>query len=138
MSRYVGLDYGNARIGVAVSDESGQFARPHGVIRHSGWGPTARAVIQFMRDVQADAIVLGLPYTMEGELGGQAQEVLGFCEVLKGQGVSVILQDERFSSFEAEERLRARGKSIAEAKALVDQEAAAIILQTWLDENRVN
>ena len=62
----------------------------------------------------------------------------GFADALRKQGLRVEFQDERLSSFEAEERLRARGKSIAEAKALVDQEAAAIILQTWLDENRVN
>ncbi|NLX83051.1 MAG: Holliday junction resolvase RuvX [Clostridiales bacterium] len=138
MTRYLGLDYGNVRLGVAISDESGRFARPHGVILHSGWGPTARAVARLMQELQAASVVMGLPYTMEGELGEQAQEVLGFTEVLKNLGVAVILQDERLSSFEAQERLRERGKSIAEMKTLVDQEAAAIILQTWLDENRVH
>ena len=136
MSRLLGLDYGNVRIGIAVGDPSSGLATPHSVICHQGWRPTARAVKQLAGSLGAETLVMGLPYTMEGQLGDQAQEVLGFAEVLKQEGLTVILQDERLSSFEAEERLQAAGKDARQIKTLVDQVAAAIILQSYLDKQR--
>lgn len=134
MSLLLGLDYGNARIGVAFGDESGRIATPHSVIPHRGWNPSAKAVRQLMDDFDARAVVLGLPHNMDGSLGEQAQEVLGFAEVLRKMGVTVHLQDERLSSFEAEEQLQAQGKNPRQIKTLVDQVAAAIILQSYLDK----
>lgn len=134
MSRLLGLDYGNARIGVAFGDETGRIATPYCVISHQGWHPTARSILKLMAALQAQALVMGLPRNMDGSTGPQAQEVLGFAEVLRKMGVTVHLQDERLSSFEAEERLRAQGKDARQIKTLVDQVAAAIILQAYLDK----
>lgn len=136
MSRLLGLDYGNARIGVAVGDEASGLASPYCVITHQGWQPTARSVLKLMDALKAQALVLGLPYTLEGETGEQALEVLGFAEVLRKLGATVHLQDERLSTFEAEEMLRAQGKDARQIKELVDQVAAAIILQSYLDKTR--
>lgn len=137
MSRLLGLDYGQQRIGVALSDEGRRLASPHSVFKHKGWGPSARAVQSLLLQTGADFVILGLPLSMDGSHSAQTREALGFKQRLEDLGIRVELQDERLSSLEAEEHLRQRGKSIRQAKALVDQEAAALILQTWLDENRV-
>ena len=137
MKRILGLDYGNQRIGVALSDPGCLIASPHSVLRHFGWGPTARSVRQLLEETGAEYIVLGLPYSMDGSLGDQAQEVLGFAGGLRQQGLRVELQDERLTSMEAEDSLRAGGKNWQQSKTLVDQVAAALILQAYLDAKRV-
>ena len=131
--RLLGLDYGAARIGVALSDPSGKIASPHSVLRHIGWGPSARAVAQLARENDCAYVVLGLPCRMNGREGAQAKEVRGFAEVLRKQGLRVEFQDERLTSREAEDALREGGVPIRQSKGLVDQVAAALILQAWLD-----
>lgn len=131
--RLLGLDYGAARIGVALSDPSGRIASPHSVIRHIGWGPSARAVAQLVRENGCAYVVLGLPCHMDDHEGAQAREVRGFAEVLRKQGLRVEFQDERLTSQEAEDALREGGVPIRQSKGLVDQVAAALILQAWLD-----
>lgn len=133
MKRLLGLDYGLKRIGVAVSDPSRRIASPHGVLTHRGWARTAGDVKALLHELDAAYVVLGLPYDMNGALGAQAREVQGFADALRRQGMAVDFQDERLSSVEAEESLKAAGKSAREAKALVDQVAAALILQAYLD-----
>lgn len=137
MKRLIGLDYGDKRIGVALSDESRTIASPHSVITHKGWGPTAKAVAQLLRDTDADFVVMGLPCHLQGGIGRQAEEALGFSKVLEKHGIKVVMQDERLTSVSAEECLREGGKTAKQSKALVDQVAAALILQAYLDEHRV-
>ena len=133
MKRLLGLDYGQKRIGVALSDPGRRIASPHSVLTHRGWSKSAGDVKALAGELDAESVVLGLPYDMDGGLGDQAKEVQGFAEALRKQGLKVDFQDERLSSFEAEESLRAAGKSAKEAKDLVDQVAAALILQDYLD-----
>lgn len=133
MKRLLGLDYGASRIGVALSDPGRAIASPHSAIHHSGWGPSARAVKRLLLETDSEYVVLGLPLDMSGTAGSQAQETLGFARVLRGQGVRVALQDERLTTFEAEEALKNAGKTREERRDLVDQVAAALILQAWLD-----
>lgn len=137
MKRLIGLDYGDKRIGVALSDESRTIASPHSVIPHKGWGPTAKAVAQIMRDTDAEFVVMGLPCHLEGGMGKQAEETLGFARVLEKHGIRVMMQDERLTSVTAEDALKEGGKTARESKLLVDQVAAALILQAYLDEHRV-
>ena len=137
MKRILGLDYGDQRIGVALSDPGCLIATPYSVLRHIGWGPTARSVKQLLEETGSDYIVLGLPYNEDDSLGSQAQEVLGFAEILRQQGLRVELQDERLTSMEAEDSLRAGGKNWQQSRTLVDQVAAALILQAYLDAKRV-
>lgn len=134
--RLLGLDFGLKRIGVALSDEGRLLARPHSLIEHRGWGPSASAVEELLAQLDAEYAVLGLPYDMNGDLGSQAQEALGFAEALRKKGIRVELQDERLTSLEAEDILREQGHSWQQSKALVDQVAAALILQTYLDSGR--
>lgn len=131
--RLLGLDYGAQRIGVAVADSQSRLARPHGVIRHKGWGPDARQVKALMEETGARAVVLGLPRNMDGSLGPQAREAQGFGERLVQEGVTVLYQDERLSSFEAEEAMRAAGLGSRRIREKVDQTAACVILERYLD-----
>lgn len=136
MRRLLGLDYGGERIGVALSDESLTLASPHSVIRHKGWGPSARQVSQLMAQWDCEYLVLGLPRNMDGSLGSQAREVQGFGEQLTGLGLRVVYADERLSSVDAEEKLREGGRKGGDIKDRVDQAAAAVILQEHLDRLR--
>ena len=136
MKRLLGLDYGGERIGVAVSDESGTLASPHGVIRHKGWGPSSRQVGELAVRFDCEYVVLGLPRNMDGSLGGQALEAQGFGERLTELGLKVVYEDERLSSVDAEEKLREGGRRGGQIKDRVDQAAAAVILQEHLDRLR--
>ncbi len=133
MRRLLGLDYGDARVGVAVSDGGRLLASPHSVIRHQGWGPTAEKVLRLMEELDAEYVVMGLPRNMDGSLGPQAREAEGFAGRLREKGVRVEFLDERLSSVEAQERLREGGHDARSGKLKVDQAAAAIILQEYLD-----
>ena len=133
----MGIDYGDRRVGVALSDPERRLATPLCTLAHRGWGPTAIAVIGLMREHGAEYAVVGLPRDMDGSLGAQAEETLGFCGALEKKGVKVHTQDERLSSLEAEELLRAGGAGAKNLREKVDQAAAAVILQRHLDALRV-
>ncbi|HSK69543.1 MAG TPA: Holliday junction resolvase RuvX [Candidatus Limnocylindria bacterium] len=133
MGRLLGLDYGDRRVGVALSDPQGRLATPWGVIPHRGWGPTAREVLRLLRETGAEYVVLGLPRSMDDSLGAQAREAMGFAGRLRELGARVEYSDERLSTVEAGERLRALGLTARESRDKVDQSAAAIILQQYLD-----
>jgi len=134
VKQLLGLDYGNERIGVAVSDETRTIASPHSVIRHQGWGPTAGKVALLMDELSAEYLVMGLPRNMDDSLGPQAREVMGFARRLNEKGIRVELIDERLSTVEAEEKLRENGLNAQERKKMIDQAAAALILQQYLDQ----
>jgi len=129
--KYLGLDYGAERIGVALSE--GGAVWPRGILRHKGWGPDVRQVKALMEQTGAQAVVLGLPRNMDGSLGCQARETQGFGERLRQEGVAVCYQDERLSSVEAEEALRAGGLDSRRIRGKVDETAACFILRRYLD-----
>mgnify|MGYP000859800331 CR=1 FL=1 len=133
----MGIDYGDRRVGVALSDPERRLATPLCTLAHRGWGPTAIAVIGLMREHGAEYAVVGLPRDMDGSLGAQAEETLGFCGALEKRGVKVLTQDERLSSVEAEEMLLDGGAGAEARRRKVDQAAAAVILQRHLDALRV-
>lgn len=83
--KYLGLDYGAERIGVALSE--GGAVWPRGILRHKGWGPDVRQVKALMEQTGAQAVVLGLPRNMDGSLGPQAQETMGFGKRLEEAGI---------------------------------------------------
>ena len=138
MSRVLGLDIGDRRIGIAVSDESRIIASPHSVLERVGWGPDSKKIAALMQETGAALIVSGLPLNMDGTAGFQAQKVLDFCNVLTKQGFEVVFQDERLSTVTAEDALIDGGVRREDRKHVVDKVAAAVILQTWLDAQTSN
>jgi len=138
--RTVGLDIGERRIGVAVSDATGTLARPLGVLRPAGLDVDALDVVVQAIDRLAGeedgvgAIVIGLPRRLDGTPTEMTPRVEQFARALGAKtSLPVALQDERLSSREAESRLALRDKNWRSRKAKLDAAAAAIILQDYLD-----
>jgi putative Holliday junction resolvase len=132
--RVLGLDVGSKTIGVAVSDELGLAAHPVRTVRRQGMVKDVPAILALCRELEATAVVVGLPYDLEGQVGHRAERVLAFVELLRAAGAPPIeMWDERFSTVVAEDRLREANVSRKKRKAVIDQAAAVVILQDWLD-----
>jgi putative Holliday junction resolvase len=132
--RYLGIDVGRARIGVALADGLLRTARPLRVVERRGDVPDLAVIAEVAEEYEVTEAVVGLPLNMDGTEGASAAFARRFAAKLgEALGVPVVLQDERLSTFEAESRLRERGLSVKESRAQVDAEAAAVILQDWLD-----
>jgi putative Holliday junction resolvase len=132
----LGLDPGEARIGVARSDPSGVLATPVETVRR-GKGDLAR-IARLVRDEEALEVVVGLPRSLSGGEGPAAARTREFARRLAARiaPVAVRLQDERLTTVSAEAMLRDRGRKGAERRAVVDQAAAVLILQHALDSER--
>ncbi|ABC81006.1 Holliday junction resolvase RuvX [Anaeromyxobacter dehalogenans] len=132
--RTLGVDLGRVRIGLAVADEILRTARAVTTVVRRGEAEDLAAIAEVARDYEVTRAVVGLPLNMDGTEGPSARLARGFAPRLEAAlGVPVELFDERLSSFEAESRLRARGVSARDQRGQVDAEAAAVILQGWLD-----
>lgn len=133
----LGLDIGRKRIGVAGCDRTGLIASGLTTLACSSFSQVIEALRQLVRDRQVQVLVVGLPYTMNGEIGFQARQVQKAGRRLsEALGLPVEYVDERLTSYEAEQMLRAENRSPIHDKALIDRKAAAIILQQWLDKRR--
>lgn len=131
MSRYLGIDYGTKRIGVAISDGLGITARPLEVVTRDGLADYLR---QLVEEYPIDAVVVGLPTGLSGHEGESAAGARNLAEeVGMLLSVPVELIDERFTSRMAEKSLLEAGMKRRHRKETVDKVAAAIILQTFLD-----
>ena len=131
--RILGLDVGDRRIGVAVSDEMQWIASPHSVYTRVGYGPDVKHFQQLYADTAAVLVVCGLPRNMDGTVGFQAEKVMAFADKLKEAGLPVAFQDERLSTVSAHQALIEGGMRREERKGTVDKVAAAVILQAYLD-----
>lgn len=138
--RIVGLDVGERRIGIAVSDVTATLARPLAVLRPSGLEVDAVEIVanEIARLAREEdgvgAIVVGLPQRLDGTPSDMTPRVEQFARLLGTRtALPVMLQDERLSSREAESRLAIRDKDWRSRKAKLDAAAAAVILQDYLD-----
>ncbi len=132
--RYLGIDLGRARIGLALADDVLRAARALKAVERRDEATDLGAIGSVAREYEVTQAVVGLPLNMDGSEGPSARLARNFAPRLAtALGVPVDLFDERLSTFEAEDRLRSRGVSARDMKALVDAEAAAVILQGWLD-----
>ena len=130
------LDVGDARIGVAVSDDLGVSVRGVGVVRRRGGKHDLEAIARLVAPHAVARVVVGLPLNMDGTEGRQAAKVRAFAGRLGIHlGLPIELWDERLSSFEAEDRLRGLGLTATRRRALVDQVAAEVILRSYLDRH---
>ncbi len=132
--RIIGLDVGEARTGVALSDPLGVIASPYETIQLKSPSEDAEAVKAIAEEQEAIRIVVGVALNMEGEVGPQAEKVLAFVEALKeAVDIEVVTIDERFSTAAANRSLRESGVKGKRRKQVVDQVAAQQILQLYLD-----
>ena len=128
------LDVGDARIGVAVSDDLGVSVRGVGVVARKGGTHDLAEVSRMLAPHEVSRIVIGLPLNMDGTEGRQASRVRAFGDRLRDHlGLPIDFWDERLTTFEAEERLRDRGVNAKRRRALIDQVAAEVILRAYLD-----
>ena len=139
MKRVLGIDYGKARIGVAVSDELGLLAHPVETISTAKTADPAQRIAAIAREKNAGCIVVGLPQHMNGSLGASAEEARAFAEKLRGVvSCEVLTRDERLSTVAAQRALREAGKSSRQTRGYIDQVAAQILLQNYLDSLQLN
>jgi putative holliday junction resolvase len=135
VTRALALDIGTRRIGVALSDSDGTVATPYEVVARSGdAGRDHEHIAGLVDDVGADVVVVGLPLSLDGSLGPAAQATLmEVRELRRVLPVDVVTWDERLSTVEAERSLRKLGVRKDRRRRVVDQVAATVILQSWLD-----
>ena len=133
--RILGLDVGDVRIGVAVSDPLGIIAQPHMVITCSTPEKDVEAIRAIVVEKEVKRVVVGLPLNQEGKLGPQAEKVMGFIELMRAvmPDMEFVTQDERFSTAMAQRMLISADVSRKGRKKVVDKIAAHNILQTYLD-----
>jgi len=133
----MGLDIGEKRIGVALSDPLGIMASALTVIERTTDDAAIKQIVELARQNDVERIVIGLPRSLDGSLGKQAQTVQAFIELLKSHTeLPVITWDERFSTVAAEKTLLEAGMKRDKRKRHRDAVAAAFILQGYLDRER--
>ncbi|MBA2283502.1 MAG: Holliday junction resolvase RuvX [Acidimicrobiia bacterium] len=138
MTRALALDLGTRRIGVAVSDAGGVLATPRTTVMRSRDRTRDHATIAaLVAEEEAAVVVVGLPLSLDGGIGPAAAATLEEVEQLAAVlPVPVVTHDERFTTVTAHDQLRAAGLDGRRRAAVVDQQAAAVLLQSWLDSNR--
>jgi putative Holliday junction resolvase len=138
VSRALGLDVGERRIGVAISDTEGMMALPLITIHRKETEGAVMEIAELVRKHEADRIVVGLPALMSGDMGEQADRVDQFVEHLKEHiVVPVEMWDERLSTVAAEKMMRDVGANRKSRDANRDMLAATLILQAYLDSKRM-
>ena len=135
MGRILALDVGEKTIGIAMSDESGEYAFPGKTIwRQEGYRRDMSILRELVEREDISEIVVGMPFSMSGNRGVQAEKVAKFMEALKRYvKVPIHEEDERLSTFEAETMLTAANKRREDHKKVIDSVAASVILRSFLD-----
>ena len=133
----LGLDVGSKRIGVAGCDGLGMMATGITTIWRSSFQNDMEQLAEIIDDRQVEILVIGLPYTMDGNIGSQAKQVQKFARrVATVMELPIEYVDERLTSYAAEQMMIEAKISVCRNKATIDRIAAAVILQQWLDERR--
>lgn len=137
--RIMGLDVGSKTIGVAISDPLGWTAQGLGTIRRRNMAADLSALKKLVKKYNAEQVVVGLPRNMNGTYGPQAEEARAFAARIEAElGLPVHLYDERLSTVAADKILLEADLSRRRRRAVVDQVAASIILQGYLDRRGQN
>ena len=130
--KFLAVDLGLSRTGIAISDDLEMMAIPLKTIRQKNKDRLLNEISELVEVYNIDKIILGLPVNMDGSEGFAAQRTYNFCELLKTLNIKLSLVDERLSSVEAQKILLANGKHAKDIKDKVDMQAAAIILETYI------
>lgn len=137
MAVLLGLDVGDIRIGVALSDELGVAAHPLCTLTRKNRKVDLIAIADLVSIHKVERVIIGLPISLDGSIGTQAEKVQKFAQRLEHViDVPIEFQDERFTTAEAEDILQALNKDTQEQKELIDEVAAVIILTDYLNQDR--
>ena len=135
----LGIDHGNARIGIAISDLSLTLTRPLRIVMHVSRTEDAKTISQIAAEEACSTIIVGLPLDADGGIGPRARSVNRFIEELRNQTeCEVIAWDETNSTKGATQASILRGESKKQRQAAMDDQAAAIILQDYLDNHQLS
>jgi putative Holliday junction resolvase len=140
--RYLALDVGDRRVGVALSDEGGSIATPLTVVRRASKVEDFARIGRLAREHRVGALVVGHPLNADGSSGPQAQRIERYAAALggalrsEGLDLALILWDEYLSTQQAEAAMIAAGRKAKDRRARIDAVAAAVILQDYLDAQR--
>jgi len=134
MSRVMAVDLGSVRTGVAVSDELGMLAQPWKTL--PGGDKALDAVVSAVGELKPSRVLVGLPRNMDGTYGPAAEHSRAFADQLRARvECTVDLWDERLTTVAAQRALRDSGRKARDQRGVVDQVAAQILLQSWLDRS---
>ena len=134
MSRIMAVDLGSVRTGVAVSDELGMLAQPWKTL--PGGDKALDAVVSAVGELKPSRVLVGLPRNMDGTYGPAAEHSRAFADQLRARiECAVGLWDERLTTVAAQRALQESGRKARDQRGVVDQVAAQILLQSWLDRS---
>jgi putative holliday junction resolvase len=131
--RCLGIDLGSSRIGIAISDDLGMLAHPlETILNDSAFLPRLQKIVL---EKGVSGIVVGIPRNMDGSYGAAAENAKLFFSQLKSEfpGLRLIAWDERLTTVEAQRLLHAAGRDVKKSRPVIDQVAAQILLQSYLD-----
>ena len=134
MGRVLGIDYGDSRIGLAMSDPLKIIASPFKTIRNEGNEKCLQVFQSLIKEKDVEAIVVGFPIGLKGQETAQTKKVREFANLLYALKLPIRLEDERLSSVSAEKSMIQQNIKTGHNKGLIDQRAAAIVLQQFLDK----
>lgn len=133
--RILGIDYGNKRVGIAVSDSLGWTAQPLATLKMHGHQELLKEIKEYIEKYKLKKIVVGMPYNLDGSRGKRAEITQAFINFLeKNLELPIIVQDERLTTSQAENILLEADVSRQGRKKVIDKLAAALILQSYLDQ----
>lgn len=133
MKRALGIDIGEARVGVALSDELGMMAHPLETIQVKA-GSVRQRILTLAREKKAEAIIVGMPRNMNGTFGPAAEKARAFiADLTPDSPCPIIPWDERLTTVSAQRSLQEAGRKARDQRSVIDQVAAQILLQSWLD-----
>lgn len=138
VQKIMALDIGSIRVGVSISDGLGLLAHPLTTLKWKNTDLLLKDVKNLIVENGINTVVVGVPYTLKGELSAQTKKVLGIIDHLqKGLDIAVETIDERLTTKMAETMLKIVGKKASKNRHIIDQIAAVNILQTYLDKTRI-
>lgn len=134
--RSLGIDFGDARIGLAISDPLGFFASGLETYNRKNLQADIQHILNLIKDKDVKTLVVGLPLNMDGSQGVRVEKTKEFCqEIQKETNVQIVYVDERLTTVQAEKMLIEQNVRREDRKKVIDKVAATIILQSYLDKN---
>lgn len=138
MGRFLAIDFGEKRVGLALSDPTKIIAKPFKSISYTNQNDLLNKISLIIEQKNVEKIILGLPIGLKGQQTAQTNRVFEFYNLIKDKNdIQIVMEDERLSSISAKKSLVLQNIKTGHNKALIDETAAAIFLQLYLDKNNI-